>query len=80
MEPLTSPSRREFLKAGAAVSGGLVLGIALPDPFARSAGAAEAAWTPNAWMLGEYNCEQQVGGPGGAASNYGLVEDESAPQ
>jgi isoquinoline 1-oxidoreductase beta subunit len=50
MEPLTRPSRREFLKAGAAVSGGLVLGVALPDAFARSAGAAETAWTPNAWI------------------------------
>lgn len=38
------------------------------------------AWTPNAWMLGEYNCEQQVGGSGGAASNYGLTEDEPAPK
>jgi hypothetical protein len=37
--------------------------------------AAVFAWAPNAWMLGEYNCEQQVGGPEGAASNYGLVDD-----
>ena len=40
--------------------------------------ASVFAWTPNAWMLGEYNCEQQVGGSGGAASNYGLTEDEPA--
>jgi isoquinoline 1-oxidoreductase beta subunit len=50
MEPITSPSRRDFLKTGAAVSGGLVLGIALPDALVPSAGAAETASMPNAWV------------------------------
>jgi len=50
MEPLASPSRREFLKAGAAVGGGLALGVVLPDALARSAGAAETSSMPNAWV------------------------------
>jgi hypothetical protein len=37
------------------------------------------AWAPNTWMLGEYDCEQQVGDSGGAAT-YGLSEDEPAPR
>lgn len=48
---------------------------ATPWSFART-----FAWAPNAWMLGEYNCEQQVGDSGGAASNYGLTEDAPAPK
>jgi hypothetical protein len=44
-----------------------------PWSFVRS-----FAWTPNAWMLGEYDCEQQVGESGGA-TRYGLSEDEDAP-
>jgi hypothetical protein len=52
-----------------------------PQMYARPwSYAATFAWAPNAWMLGEYNCELQVGGSGGAASTYGLVEDEPAPQ
>jgi hypothetical protein len=47
---------------------------ARPWSFVRS-----FAWTPNAWMLGEYDCEQQVGESGGA-TRYGLSEDEQAPQ
>jgi isoquinoline 1-oxidoreductase beta subunit len=44
---VTAPaSRREFLKAGAAAGGGLVLGVTLP---ARRAGAA-ASSMPNAWV------------------------------
>jgi isoquinoline 1-oxidoreductase beta subunit len=50
MEPLTSPSRREFLKTGAAVSGGLVLGVVLPDALARPAGAAPTTSMPNAFV------------------------------
>jgi isoquinoline 1-oxidoreductase beta subunit len=42
-----STSRREFLKAGAAVGGGLILGVALP---ARRAGAAATSAMPNAWV------------------------------
>jgi isoquinoline 1-oxidoreductase beta subunit len=46
MTPPASASRREFLKAGAAVGGGLVLGVALPTRGA----AAGAASMPNAWV------------------------------
>ena len=47
MEPRGVPSRREFLKAGAALGGGLVLGIALPD---RLGHGAPATAMPNAWV------------------------------
>jgi len=50
MEPLTRPSRRDFLKTGAAVSGGLVLGVVLPDALARPAEAAPATSMPNAFV------------------------------
>jgi hypothetical protein len=46
-----------------------------PWSFART-----YAWAPNAWMLGEYDCEVQVGDAGGGATNYGLTEDQQAPQ
>lgn len=46
---------------------------AKPWSFARSFG-----WAPNLWMLGEYNCEQQVGGEAGVAS-YGVVEEKRTP-
>jgi isoquinoline 1-oxidoreductase beta subunit len=42
---LGDASRREFLKAGAALGGGLVLGVALPPR-----GSASAAAMPNAWV------------------------------
>jgi hypothetical protein len=41
-----------------------------PWSFART-----FAWAPNAWMLGEYNCEQQVGDPE-STTIYGLSEDK----
>ncbi len=48
MENLDSRSRREFLKTGAAaVGGGLVLGVCLPEAHAQPAGAAAM---PNAWV------------------------------
>jgi len=50
MDPLTDPSRREFLKAGAAVGGGLVLGVALPDALLKPAAAQAAVSMPNAWV------------------------------
>lgn len=47
MEPLTDASRREFLKTGAALGGGLVLGIVWPEGRAR---AAATTAMPNAWV------------------------------
>lgn len=42
--------------------------------FARTFG-----WAPDKWMIGDYNCEQQVGGKAGAAS-YGVVEEGASPR
>jgi isoquinoline 1-oxidoreductase beta subunit len=51
MESREGRSRREFLKTTAAASGaGLVLGIALPEAHAQSAGTPAAAAMPNAWV------------------------------
>ena len=51
MAPSTTPSRREFLKAGAAAAGGgLVLGVVLPDALTPAARAAGPAAMPNAWV------------------------------
>ena len=44
----TTTSRRAFLKGSAAVSGGLLMGVALP--LTRGAMAAGAVSTPNAWV------------------------------
>ncbi len=44
---VVNTSRRTFLKAGAAVSGGLVIGVALPEVFA--AGPVTTSM-PNAWV------------------------------
>jgi isoquinoline 1-oxidoreductase subunit beta len=44
-------SRREFLKASAAVGGGLAVGLHLPDALAQKAGAAPAAKEINAWVV-----------------------------
>jgi hypothetical protein len=48
---------------------------ATPWAFAR-----QYNWTPNSFMLGEYDCEVQVGDAGGGATNYGLTEDQPAPK
>jgi isoquinoline 1-oxidoreductase subunit beta len=47
MDTPKNPSRRDFLKSGAAVGGGLVIGITLPDAFARTAVTTSM---PNAWI------------------------------
>jgi isoquinoline 1-oxidoreductase beta subunit len=49
MTSLARPSRREFLKASAAVGGGLVIGVTLPDALAPTTRAAGEAM-PNAWV------------------------------
>ncbi|HMH19356.1 MAG TPA: xanthine dehydrogenase family protein molybdopterin-binding subunit [Burkholderiales bacterium] len=49
MNPLKNPTRRTFLKSGAAVSGGLVIGVALPGMFNRALAAAESS-AMNAWV------------------------------
>ncbi len=47
MTTLKNPSRRTFLKTGAALGGGLVIGVALPEAFAKSAVTTSM---PNAWI------------------------------
>jgi len=47
MTILKNPSRRTFLKSGAALGGGLVIGVALPEAFAKSAVTTSM---PNAWI------------------------------
>jgi isoquinoline 1-oxidoreductase beta subunit len=46
---LAQPSRRLFLKSGAAVAGGLLLQVALPAGLARAT-SREAVFTPNAFI------------------------------
>jgi len=48
MDTRSASSRREFLKAGAAVGGGLVLGVTLPGRLGHAAAATTAM--PNAWV------------------------------
>ena len=48
MSQLKNPARRDFLKSGAVVGGGLVIGVALPTVF-NSAEAATAS-SMNAWV------------------------------
>jgi CO/xanthine dehydrogenase Mo-binding subunit len=43
-------SRRAFLKAGAATSGALVLGVYLPEHQAGAAPAGASSFTPNAFV------------------------------
>ena len=47
MKSLQNPSRRDFLKTGAVVSGGLVIGVTLPEAFAKTAVTTSM---PNAWV------------------------------
>ncbi|MBX3653732.1 MAG: xanthine dehydrogenase family protein molybdopterin-binding subunit [Ramlibacter sp.] len=46
---ITTSSRRDFLKASAIASGGLLLGVALPG-LRSTADAAGTLYTPNAWV------------------------------
>jgi isoquinoline 1-oxidoreductase beta subunit len=47
MTALKNPSRRTFLKSGAALGGGLVIGVQLPQAFAK---AGVTTSMPNAWI------------------------------
>ncbi|MFN9389251.1 MAG: molybdopterin cofactor-binding domain-containing protein, partial [Betaproteobacteria bacterium] len=49
MEQITKPARRDFLKASAAVGGGLTLGMYLPLG-SKVAEAQGATHSPNAWV------------------------------
>jgi isoquinoline 1-oxidoreductase beta subunit len=48
MTTLKNPSRRSFLKSGAALGGGLMIGVHLPDALAKA--AAVTTSMPNAWI------------------------------
>jgi len=50
MQPVSTPSRREFLKASATLGGGLVLGVVLPDGLLTPAAAEPTTSMPNAWV------------------------------
>src|SRR5213595_3954833 len=47
MDHIAETSRRNFLKTTAFASGGLLIGIALPNPGVKAAGTMH---TPNAWV------------------------------
>ena len=49
MSQLKNPARRTFLKSSAAISGGLMIGVALPDMF-KGAHAAASTSAMNAWV------------------------------
>ncbi len=49
MSQLKNPSRRTFLKSGAAVGGGLVIGVSLPGMFNNAFAAADSS-AINAWV------------------------------
>jgi isoquinoline 1-oxidoreductase beta subunit len=52
MSPPTTPSRREFLKIGAVVTGGLVIAFTVPGTkrFARAEGPPTGPFVPNAFL------------------------------
>jgi isoquinoline 1-oxidoreductase subunit beta len=50
MANLKNPSRRTFLKSGAAVGGGLIIGVAIPAKFGAAFAAAGEPTPINAWV------------------------------
>jgi isoquinoline 1-oxidoreductase beta subunit len=50
MTPISTPSRREFLKTSAALGSGLVLGVVWPDSLLTPAQAQATASMPNVWV------------------------------
>ena len=50
MSRVSNPSRRDFLKTGAAAGGGLLLGVVLPEALAMTGAAAAKTSMPNAWV------------------------------
>ena len=50
MQPLGTPSRREFLKTSATLGGGLVLGVVLPDSLLTPVVAQATTSMPNVWV------------------------------
>jgi isoquinoline 1-oxidoreductase beta subunit len=79
MTALKNPSRRTFLKTGAALGGGLVIGVQLPQAFAK---AAVTTSMPNAWIrIGSDNsvtilCARSEMGQGVAMALPTLVAEE----
>ncbi|HEX5476910.1 MAG TPA: molybdopterin cofactor-binding domain-containing protein, partial [Burkholderiales bacterium] len=81
MGTLKSPSRRTFLKSGAAVGGSLVIGFTIPETF-KAAQAASASSPVNAWVrVGADNsvtilCARSEMGQGVVMSMPTLVAEE----
>jgi isoquinoline 1-oxidoreductase beta subunit len=79
MNTLKNPSRRTFLKTGAALGGGLVIGVTLPEAFAKSAVTTSM---PNAWIrIGSDNtvtilCARSEMGQGVVMAMPTLVAEE----
>ncbi len=79
MSALKNPSRRAFLKSGAAASGALVIGVALPDAMAKMSVTSSM---PNAWIrIGSDNsvtilCARSEMGQGVVMSMPTLVAEE----
>ena len=76
---LKSPARRDFLKSGAALGGGLVIGLHLPEALAKMAVTTSM---PNAWIrIGSDNtvtilCARSEMGQGVVMSMPTLVAEE----
>jgi isoquinoline 1-oxidoreductase beta subunit len=80
MTKLNNPSRRNFLKSGAAAGGALVIGVSLPLPFREAQAATDSAI--NAWVrVGSDNsvtilCARSEMGQGVAMALPTLVAEE----